>query len=340
MIPTHTPFTPLSGDATTLVLDRQFIASCMTPAAYVSAVKGAFQQLALGKLDVLPVAHVRGYDGAFHVKSATGSLSPHRVAIKLNSNFPANTQRYSLPTIQGVIALFDADCGRLLALLDSVEITAQRTAAASVVAAQLLAHPQSRRLALIGCGRQARYHLMAFCAAFPVVSVRCFDLNRDLAANLADNVVPGVDVTVVESARDAVKAADIVVTCTTSRTPVISHEDVQPGCFIAAVGADAPDKYEVAPELMRRARVVPDMLSQARVMGDLHHAIESQVMRVEDVHGELAEVVSGHIPGRTRDDQIFIFDSTGTAVTDLAAANVIFELAHADSRAPRFRLAG
>jgi alanine dehydrogenase len=329
-----------SGDAVTLVLTREFIAARMTSSAYVSAVRRAFEQLARGKIDVPPVGHAQGFDGAFHVKSATGLDLPRRVAIKLNGNFPENPSRHGLPTIQGVIALFDAECGRLLALMDSVEVTAQRTAAASVVAAQLLAKPDACRLALIGCGTQARYHLGAFVDAFPIRSVACHDLDTDAAGRIVAAAAGlGLDVQVAHSARAAAEHAEIVVTSTVSRTPILSGDDVAPGCFIAAVGADSPHKHEIAPELLRRAHVVPDVLAQACVMGDLHHALEAGTMRAADVHGELADIVAGRIAGRTRPDQIFVYDSTGTAIADLAAANAIFEIACADAAAPRFRLA-
>jgi ornithine cyclodeaminase/alanine dehydrogenase-like protein (mu-crystallin family) len=330
----------MPGDVVTLVLTREFIAARMTSRAYVAAVRRAFEQLAHGKIDVPPVGLARGFDGAFHVKSATGLDSPRRAAIKLNGNFPENPLRHGLPTIQGVIALFDAECGRLLALMDSVEVTAQRTAAASVVAAQLLANPAARRLALIGCGTQARYHLNAFLDVFQIRSVTCHDLDTDAADRLvAAATGRGIDAQVAHSARAAAGHADIVVTSTTSRTPILGRDDVAAGCFIAAVGADSPHKHEIAAQLLRRAHVVPDVLAQASVMGDLHHAIEAGTMRAADVHGELADLVAGRIAGRTRGDQIFVFDSTGTAIADLAAANAIFEVARADAAAPRFRLA-
>ena len=328
------------ADAPTLVLTREFIASRMESSAYVAAVHGAFEQFAQGQIDVPSVGHVRGFDGAFHIKSATGSTSPRRAVVKLNANFPANPSRYGLPTIQGVIALFDADRGSLLALMDSVEVTAQRTAAASVVAARLLAKVQASRLAFIGCGMQAHYHLAAFLAAFPIRTLACYDVDAEAAKRIAGSAMAkGLDVTIAGSARSATERADIVVTCTVSRVPILDRGDVQPGCFIAAVGADAPGKHEIAPELMHYARVVPDVLAQALVMGDLHHAIDAGTMRAEDVHGELADVVSGRIAGRTHEDELFVFDSTGTAIADLAAANAIFELACADAAAPRFRLA-
>jgi ornithine cyclodeaminase/alanine dehydrogenase-like protein (mu-crystallin family) len=328
-------------DTTTLVLTRDFIAARVPASAYVAAVRRAFEQLARGQLDVPPVAHARGFDGAFHIKSATALELPRRVAIKINGNFPDNRSRHGLPTIQGVIALFDAECGRLLALMDSVEVTAQRTAAASVVAAQLLANPQAQRLAFIGCGTQARYHLAAFLAAFPIRSVACHDIDMEAATRFAGDVAArGLDADVASSAHAAADQADIIVTCTASRVPVLGRDDVAPGCFIAAVGADDPRKHEIAPELLLAARVVPDVLAQACVMGDLHHAIAVGTMRAEDIHAELADIVSGRVAGRTRADQIFVFDSTGTAITDLAAANVIFDLAQADPAAPRFKLAG
>jgi alanine dehydrogenase len=326
--------------ASTLVLTRNFIAARVPSSAYVAAVHRAFGQLADGRIQVPPVGHAPGFDGTFHVKAATGLEPPRRVAIKLNANFPANPSRHGLPTIQGVIALFDADNGRVLALMDSVEVTAQRTAAASVVAARLLARPQAQRLALIGCGTQARYHLAALLDAFPIRSVACHDIRTHAADCLAAHASAlGLEAQVAVSTRAAAQGADIVVTCSASQTPILLRDDVGPGCFVAAVGADSPNKHEIAPELLRRARVVPDGLAQALVMGDLHHAVEAGVMHAQDVHGELAGLVAGRVPGRTRDEQIFVFDSTGTAIADLAAANVIFDIVQSDPDAPRFQLA-
>ena len=330
----------LPGDASTLVLTRDFIAARVPSSAYVAAVECAFGQLADGRIHVPQVGHAPGFDGAFHVKAATQLDPPRRVAIKLNANFPANPSRHGLPTIQGVIVLFDADNGRVLALMDSVEVTAQRTAAASVVAARLLARPRAQRLALIGCGTQARYHFAALLDAFPIRSVACHDIRTDAADRLAAHALAlGLEAHVASSVQAAAEGADIVVTCTASQTPILQRDDVGPGCFVAAVGADSPSKHEIAAELLRRACVVPDVLAQALVMGDLHHAIDAGMMRAEDVHGELAELVAGRVAPRTHDEQIFVFDSTGTAIADLAAANVIFDIAQPDPDAPRFQLA-
>ena len=121
-------------------------------------------------------------------------------------------------------------------------------------------------------------------------------------------------------------------TCTTSRTPFLDESEVQPGTFIAAVGADSPDKSELAPRLMARSKVVVDLLEQCLSMGDLHHAVAAGVMTANDVHATLPELAASKKPGRVNDDEITIFDSTGTAIQDVAAAVRIYERAKTSGR--------
>jgi ornithine cyclodeaminase/alanine dehydrogenase-like protein (mu-crystallin family) len=120
---------------------------------------------------------------------------------------------------------------------------------------------------------------------------------------------------------DILPPADIIVTCTTSRTPVLHRRDVRPGTFIAAVGADSDTKHEIAPDLLAGSKVVADVVSQCEAIGDLHHAPDIKP------YAELREVVTGSKPGRTSPDEITIFDSTGTALEDVAAAAIVYERA-------------
>jgi ornithine cyclodeaminase/alanine dehydrogenase-like protein (mu-crystallin family) len=122
----------------------------------------------------------------------------------------------------------------------------------------------------------------------------------------------------------AARAADVIVTCTTASAPFLEAGFVSAGAFIAAVGADSPHKSEVRPDLMKRAMVVADVRAQCAVMGDLHHAVRAGAMRPQDVHAELHELVAGTKPGRTGEAQIILFDSTGTAMQDVAAAACIY----------------
>ncbi len=325
----------------TLVLSRAYIAASARPLDYIHAVEAAFRALAAGNLQVPPVGHVDGHGGAFHIKAAASNTRGHRVAIKINGNFPDNPGTCGLPTIQGCIVLADGEDGRLLALMDSIEITAQRTAAASAVAARYLARCDAATIAFIGCGTQARYHLAALLALgeFPLRSVHAFDVDPDRAEHLcALAAAHGLDAHRATSARAACLEADIVITCTPAKTPIIGHTDVRLGTFIAAVGADNPGKCEIAPELMAMARVVPDITAQAQTMGDLRAAIQAGTMRASDIHAELAQIVSAIRPGRVHDNDIIVFDSTGTAIADLAAATMIYERACADPQAQRIDL--
>jgi ornithine cyclodeaminase/alanine dehydrogenase-like protein (mu-crystallin family) len=222
--------------------------------------------------------------------------------------------------------------------MDSTEITARRTAACSALAAQRLAPANARHLALIGCGVQARYHVEALAQLFSLESIALYDNVAERAIELAGDLQDRFNVEVQPSPAAAARGAQIIVTATPSRTALLDASDVDAGCFIAGVGADSAGKQELSPALLGRARVVPDVLAQAIHMGDLQHAVRAGVMTQADIHGELADVVLGRVPGRTSAGQIFIFDSTGTGIADLAAAEIVYERAHDDPRALRIRL--
>jgi alanine dehydrogenase len=322
----------------TLILTRELIAQLVPPGAYLDAVRTAFRQLGSAEIATPPVAHLDGLDGKFHIKAAVRSTDPRRAAVKVNGNFPHNPERHGSPAIQGFIALLDAERGAVLALMDSMEITARRTAACSALAAQLLAPANARRLALIGCGVQARYHIDALAPLFSLESVALYDRFAARATQFAGDLQGRFDVEVQPSPAAAARGAQIVVTATPSRTALLDASDVDAGCFIAGVGADSAGKQELSPALLGRARVVPDVLAQAVHMGDLQHAVRTGVMTQTDIHGELADIVLGRVPGRTSADEIFVFDSTGTAIADLAAAEVVYERAHDDPRALRITL--
>jgi alanine dehydrogenase len=194
-------------------------------------------------------------------------------------------------------------------------------------------------LAILGCGAQAGPQLEALRAVLPITDVRCWDAVAARAERFADIARrDGVNAWAAVDLAGAVRGADVVVTCTTARQPFLDVDHAEPGQFIAAVGADSPEKNEIAPALMARARVVVDVLDQCVVMGDLHHAIGAQAMNLTEVHGELAEIVTGAKPARTLANEIFIFDSTGVGVQDVASAAWILERAVAKGAEKRVRL--
>jgi ornithine cyclodeaminase/alanine dehydrogenase-like protein (mu-crystallin family) len=127
--------------------------------------------------------------------------------------------------------------------------------------------------------------------------------------------------------RDVVGRCDVIVTCTASRVPLLDADDVSPGTFVAGVGADSDNKQELPPQLLARSTLVVDVLEQCARIGDLHHAIDAGAMSRDDVHAELADVVSGRRPGRRWAEEVTVFDSTGTALEDVAAAAMLYERA-------------
>jgi alanine dehydrogenase len=322
-----------------LLLSRDATSKLATTRDYLQAMQTAFADLAQGRFEVPAVAHVRGVGGMFHIKSAQRAGSPALAAIKVNGNFPDNVARHDLPTIQGFVALLDAERGCVLALMDSIEITARRTAAATALAAKYLARPKSRVLAMIGCGVQARYHVEALLDVAPIETVVFCDPRDDAAAAFDAHMRQlSLDARRVSDARTAARDGDIVVTVTTSTRPVLSLPDVRPGTFLAAVGADNPSKHELAPDLMKSSHVIVDSVAQAAAMGDLHHAIETGAMQATDVTGELADLAAGRVAGRASGDERWVFDSTGLSIQDLAAAEMIYERARAAGSVPQILL--
>lgn len=310
----------------TRILTRSQVKDLLDYDTCITAVEQAFQSARILPAGVLGTHAERG---GFHVKTAGLERGDFYYVAKVNANFPRNPADRGLPTIQGALALFDANDGRLLALMDSIEITAIRTAAATAVAAKYLARSDSRSALIIGCGSQGRSQLRALSRVRSINHAIGFDSNPSLTERYATEMSAelGIIVDVVEDYRRAVRSSDIVVTCTPSREPLLFPGDVSPGAFIAAVGADNEEKQEISPELLASSTVIADVLDQCSVIGDLHHAIRAGVMRREDVHAELADVVSGRKRGRSSDHQIIVFDSTGTALEDVAAASVVYERA-------------
>lgn len=280
------------------------------------AVEDAFRRLAEGGVPPPGVLGMHASEGGFHVKAGFLALDRPYFAAKLNANFPRNGERHGLPTIQGAVILSDASNGTPLAIMDSMSITALRTAAATAVAAKHLAPREYETALICGCGGQAAAQLRALLAVAKPRRILAYDLDRARAAAFAAKVGAGV----AEDLPEAIAASRIVVTCTTSRRFFITRGMVRPGTFIAAVGADNEDKQELEPALLAHAKVVTDLTDQASRIGDLHHAIQAGAMRASDVHAELAEVVAGRKPGRQSEEEITIFDSTGTGLQDVAAA--------------------
>jgi ornithine cyclodeaminase/alanine dehydrogenase-like protein (mu-crystallin family) len=312
-----------------LLLDKSTVGSLLTLDDCIAAVEDAFAASARGDALHTALLHVDGIGGEFHVK-AGGLLSPDPLfACKVNGGFFGNRERHGLPNIQGLVLLYDAAKGIPLAVMESSTITILRTGAATAVAARRLARAGATVATICGVGTQGTVQLRALARVLRLTQVyawsrtpaRAEDFGRRMSAEL------GLPVTAAPDLGAATRRSDVIVTCTNARRWFLGREHVRAGTFISAVGADSPDKQEIEPALLAEAAVVCDVTEQCRNVGDLHHALSEQLMTIEEVRGELGAVLAGTSPGRRTDDETVVFDSTGTALQDAAAAAVVYRKA-------------
>ncbi|MCG3175998.1 MAG: Alanine dehydrogenase [Candidatus Omnitrophica bacterium] len=245
--------------------------------------------------------------------------------IKWVSVFPDN-RALGKPTVTATILLNSTRTGELLAVLGGTAITAIRTAATAALAARHLARRDSAVIALVGAGLQARYQLRALLPIFGVKEVRVWGaLGGEAAAfcrrerKTFDRLVTARDI------ESCVRGADIVVTCTPSRKPLVRARWIEPGTHINAIGADAPGKQELDPHILGNAKVVVDEEHQAVHSGEINVPISRGAYDPRDLHASLADIVSGRRVGRSGPREVTVFDSTGLAVLDIHFARYAYE---------------
>jgi alanine dehydrogenase len=324
-----------------LLLTRSDVAALLGLEECIAAVEHAFRLHGEGRTEPPGVLGHHTCDGGFHIKAASLELGRKYFVAKTNGNFSRNPERFGLPAIQGLVLLCDAERGSPLALMDSIEITILRTGAATAVAAKHLARSDARVATICGCGNQGRIQLRSLLATRPLKRVLAWDIDPERSRRFATELSAELNLAVEPAGvvGAAVRQSDICVTCTPSRKFFLRARDVAPGTFVAAVGADSVDKQELEPELLARAKLVVDILEQCATIGELHHALEKGCMARSGVYAELGEIAGGRKPGRTSREEITIFDSTGTALQDVAAAAIVYEKALAQGRGTRLDLA-
>ncbi len=292
----------------------------------IACVEDAFAALVGGAVVMPPILRldIKDANGEVDVKTAyVPGLDSF--AIKMSPGFFDNP-RIGLPSTNGLMVVLSAKTGLLEALLlDNGYLTDVRTAAAGAVAAKHLSRPDAETACVIGAGMQARLQIEALALVRPLKAVRVWARDGDKAGGLARALAQdlGVAASVAESARDAVRSADIVVTTTPSPAPLVMADWLEPGQHVTAMGSDAEHKNEVDPQAIARCDVyVPDSLDQTRRLGELRHAIEKGVVSANTDFAGLGAIITGAATGRTGADQVTIADLTGTGVQDTAIATL------------------
>jgi ornithine cyclodeaminase/alanine dehydrogenase-like protein (mu-crystallin family) len=210
------------------------------------------------------------------------------------------------------------------------------------VAAKYLASADASVATICGCGNQGRISVRSLSKVRKLKKIFAFDIDDDQTEKFKREFEQEVEVIPVQKPglSSALQQSQIVVTCTPSKEPFIKATDIMRGTFIAAVGADNEDKQELFPELLTGNKLVTDLTEQCISIGELHHAIDDELMIRFEVHAELGQIIAGQKPGRVCDDEIIIFDSTGTALQDVAAAAIVFEKALMNGRGSKLNFSG
>jgi ornithine cyclodeaminase len=313
-----------------LVLNGEDVARLLPMPECIRVMRDALAALARGEalVPLRTIMRVPGVGGFLGLMP--GYISPHRgqegaLGMKAVSVFPGNAQR-GIDTHQGAVLLFEADTGRLSALMDGAAITAIRTAAVSGVATDLLARRDASELAILGAGVQARTHVEAIAAVRPIRQVRIWSRNPEHAATLASELRPRfpVPIETAATAQAALREADIVATVTASPEPILQRGWLKQGVHINAVGSSIPTSREIDTATMAAARLFVDRRESALAeAGDLLIPMKEGAVKGDHIQAELGDVIIGKNPGRLSSGELTLFKSLGLAVEDVASAAYI-----------------
>ncbi|WP_437964679.1 ornithine cyclodeaminase family protein [Sorangium sp. So ce260] len=304
----------------TLLLSQSDVVSLLAMDAAIAAVEAAFVAHGRGEAAMPPKVYLGlpAHDGDLRAMPA---YADGAAGVKWVNSHPKNPARFGLPSVMGLYILSDPATAAPLAVMDATRLTAVRTGAAAAIASKHLARPNPRTLGFIGCGVQARFLLDAHRAVYgDQLEVLTADVSREASERFAAEA-GGRAVSVEEAS-----GCDILCTSTPARAPVVQRAWVRPGVHINAMGADAPGKQELDPEILREARVIIDDWAQATESGEVNVPLHEGALHREHIQGTLGEVVAGKLAGR-RDAAITVFDSTGLAIQDVALARVIYAAA-------------
>ncbi|MGB8195604.1 MAG: ornithine cyclodeaminase family protein [Acidimicrobiales bacterium] len=288
----------------------------------------AYEALANGRALGSSLGQVVAPDGIFHVKGS-GLYIDERlfVSVKVVAYFEQRPEMLGLPSTVGLIQLFDGASGQPLAVMEAEYITNVRTAAGTAVALDCLARADAGRLLVCGVGSQALPHVESIAAIRDLESVQLWGRSHARAEVTASALrvrLPYLSVETVDDVAVAAGDANLIVCLTPATSPYLSAANIRPGTTIAAVGSDTPEKRELSIDLLVASAFVCDVTHQCASVGELHHALDARVMTLDDVRAEIGQVLVGNANGRTSDDEVVVFDSTGTAVQDTAPAVAVY----------------
>jgi alanine dehydrogenase len=315
----------------TLILSEKAVKKLLSLEEVIDAVESAFRMKGLGHAQMPPKQYLfmEKYNGDLRTMPAYLEETD-AVAVKVVNSHPEN-RKYGLPTVMATIILVDPKTGAPEAIMGGTWITALRTGAAGAIAAKYLANPNPKTVGIVGAGTQARTQLMGLQLVFKTIEeVRVWDRTEEAALKYAEEMKSEYNqdfIYSVKSVRNAVQGADIIVTATPSREPLVSAEWVDEGTHINCIGADAPGKQELDSAILVKSKIVVDDWSQSCHGGEINVPLAKGIIKERDVWGDICEIVAGLKQGRMSPDEITVFTSTGLAIQDAAAAKLAYQKA-------------
>lgn len=327
----------------TIIISQEEVKALLPMSECVEVMAAAMEALAEGEviLPLRPVLWLPERVGALAMMPAYDGAAP-ALGVKVITVFPGN-HGTEFDSHQGVVLLFDARHGQLLAIVDATAVTEIRTAAVSALATRLLAQPDAGDLAILGSGTQARAHLEAMLVVRPIRRVRVWSRTPENARRFAETAAQQfkLPVEAMPTAEAAVRDADLICTTTSAADPILQGQWLSPGAHVNAVGSSVPFARELDAAAVARSRLYVDRReSTLNESGDFRFAKEEGAVDDSHILGELGELLLGRVQGRTAADEITLFKSLGLAIEDVAAAQYIYHQAQAQQLGTPLRLGG
>jgi ornithine cyclodeaminase/alanine dehydrogenase len=310
-----------------LLLNRKQVESVLDMGETIKAMKAAFADGSA----ILPQRIVISTKKGLSLYMPAYLPESQSLAVKVVTVFKKNPLDYNLPTTLGKVLLQDINTGDVICIMDGGFLTAMRTGAISGCAIEYLAKSNVETVGLFGTGVQGMTQLWATCVARPsITNALVFDIQKEVAESFAKDMSEklNVAVTVASSAEEIVKQSEIILTATTSSTPIFHGKWVQPGTHISGIGSHSPGTRELDGDTIRRAKVVCDLIQAClKEAGDIIIPINEGIISEDHIYGELGEIITGKKEGRENDQEITLFKSVGLAIQDAATAKLVYDKA-------------
>jgi alanine dehydrogenase len=315
----------------TLILSRTDMMGLLSPGEYNGCVEQAYRMHGEGRYYMDPKGHIvlDKFPGEWEAMPSYIE-EPEAAACKWVSIRERNRERYDLPTVFSILIYTHPETGFPLAICDGSYHTVMRTGAAAAVSAKWLARPESKRLAIVGAGHMAEGVLATCNEVFRWRDVRVWSRSRATLDGFVASQqpkYPSFEIRPSTDLAEVVRGADVVVTVTPARGPIVENSWIAEGTHVAALGADKRGDQELDPKILQRARIFVDDIRQCRTDGEINVPLAQGLLKESDIAGEIGEVVSGRKTGRTSPSEVTLFDSTGIALQDSATVPLEYDRA-------------